>query len=142
MRYKPLAVAAAAVLAGMLSFGSAQAANVMTGSGAPAGITKMQDGNVQTASHRKWRHRWRGNRWHRHRRSGVFLGLGFAPFYSPYYSPYYEPYGYYAPRAYYAPRGSRHVRWCLNRYRSYDPRSNTFMGYDGDRHRCRSPYRY
>jgi hypothetical protein len=33
-----------------------------------------------------------------------------------------------------------HVEWCLNRYRSYNPRTNTFMGYDGYRHRCKSPY--
>jgi hypothetical protein len=33
------------------------------------------------------------------------------------------------------------VHWCLNRYRSYDPSSDTFLGYDGYRHRCNSPYR-
>lgn len=37
--------------------------------------------------------------------------------------------------------GSAHVEWCLNRYRSYDPASDTFLGYDGYRHRCNSPYR-
>jgi hypothetical protein len=36
--------------------------------------------------------------------------------------------------------GGGHVQWCLNRYRSYNPRTNTFMGYDGRRHRCNSPY--
>jgi len=36
--------------------------------------------------------------------------------------------------------GSSHVEWCLDRYRSYDPRTNTFLGYDGFRHRCNSPY--
>jgi len=43
---------------------------------------------------------------------------------------------YYAPR-----RGSRHVRWCLNRYRSYRLSTDTFRGYDGYDHLCRSPYR-
>jgi hypothetical protein len=33
-----------------------------------------------------------------------------------------------------------HVAYCLDRYRSYHVRSNTYMGYDGYRHRCRSPY--
>jgi len=33
--------------------------------------------------------------------------------------------------------GGGHVEACLNRYRSYDPQSDTFMGYDGYRHRCR-----
>jgi hypothetical protein len=36
---------------------------------------------------------------------------------------------------------SAHVQWCLNRYRSYDPSSDTFLGFDGYRHRCNSPYR-
>ncbi|WP_245926701.1 BA14K family protein [Breoghania corrubedonensis] len=43
------------------------------------------------------------------------------------------------PPAYY--RGRRgHVDWCLRRYRSYNPRTDMFMGYDGRHHRCRSPY--
>ena len=29
-----------------------------------------------------------------------------------------------------------HVSVCLARYKSYDPRSDTFLGYDGYRHRC------
>ncbi|MDJ0930306.1 MAG: BA14K family protein [Breoghania sp.] len=38
-------------------------------------------------------------------------------------------------------RGRRtHVDWCLRRYRSYNPRTNRFLGYDGRYHRCRSPY--
>ncbi|WP_210245724.1 BA14K family protein [Ciceribacter naphthalenivorans] len=36
---------------------------------------------------------------------------------------------------------SAHVRWCMNRYRSYNPRTNTYLGFDGRYHRCRSPYR-
>lgn len=32
---------------------------------------------------------------------------------------------------------SSHVDACYARYRSYDERSDTFMGYDGVRHRCR-----
>jgi hypothetical protein len=30
-----------------------------------------------------------------------------------------------------------HVRACQARYRSYDPSTNTFLGYDGRRHLCR-----
>jgi|SRR6185437_15140196 hypothetical protein len=29
-----------------------------------------------------------------------------------------------------------HVQACLDAYRSYDPRSDTYLGYDGYRHRC------
>lgn len=36
---------------------------------------------------------------------------------------------------------SRHVRWCLNRYQSYDPATNTYVTFDGEVRRCRSPYR-
>jgi hypothetical protein len=36
--------------------------------------------------------------------------------------------------------GSAHVQYCLDKYRSYDPRTNTYLGYDGERHPCRSPY--
>ena len=32
--------------------------------------------------------------------------------------------------------GSRHVRRCFNRYASYDPDSDTYVGYDGYRHYC------
>ncbi len=45
------------------------------------------------------------------------------------------------PRVVVRPAGNRHVRWCLNRYRSYDPGSNTYVTYDGDVRRCISPYR-
>jgi hypothetical protein len=45
------------------------------------------------------------------------------------------------PRVVVRPAGNRHVRWCMNRYRSYDPSTNTFVAYDGDVRRCVSPYR-
>ncbi len=35
---------------------------------------------------------------------------------------------------------SDHHAYCHSRYRSYDARSGTFVGYDGRRHYCRSPY--
>jgi hypothetical protein len=57
MKYKPLALAAAALTAGFLSLGSAQAANVMTGSSTPAGVTtQMQDDNIQQVARRWYRH--------------------------------------------------------------------------------------
>ena len=45
---------------------------------------------------------------------------------------------YVRPRA--AVRGG-HVRWCLNRYRSYNPATDSYRGYDGRYHRCHSPFR-
>lgn len=32
---------------------------------------------------------------------------------------------------------SPHQKACATRYRSYDPKTDTFLGYDGQRHRCR-----
>lgn len=34
----------------------------------------------------------------------------------------------------------RHVRYCLNKYRSYNPRNNTWMARGGQMKRCYSPY--
>jgi opacity protein-like surface antigen len=36
--------------------------------------------------------------------------------------------------------GRRHVRWCHNRYRSYNARSNTWVAYSGRVRQCISPY--
>src|SRR3989337_2116268 len=36
--------------------------------------------------------------------------------------------------------GSRHVEWCLDRYRSYNPRTNTWVSYSGNVNQCNSPY--
>jgi BA14K-like protein len=167
MRYKPLAWAAVALMAGFLS-GGAQAANIMTGSD-PTGMNSLPDGNFQLAGHH-----------HHHHGSGLWLGLGLLPFfgggyggyggypgygyggypgygyggYGGYpgygYGGYGYPYGGYGYRSYYRPRyagayyggGSAHVRWCMNHYRTYRVRSNAFVGYDGNLHQCRSPYRY
>ena len=43
-------------------------------------------------------------------------------------------------QAYSGGQGDAHVQWCMNRYQSYDPRTDTFMGYDQIPHRCNSPY--
>ena len=55
--------------------------------------------------------------------------LGAAAVTAPYYA---------APRPSYG--GDAHVQWCLDRYRSYNPRTDTYRGYDGYDHRCISPY--
>jgi len=59
--------------------------------------------------------------------------VGYAGSY--YYNDNYDDGPYYGYGGYNA-----HVQWCLNRYRSYDPASDTYLGYDGYRHRCRAPY--
>ena len=56
-----------------------------------------------------------------------------------YYGPGYYDDGYYdsgvvavAP----GPAGGDDVAYCMQTYRSYDPRSGTYLGYDGYRHPC------
>jgi BA14K-like protein len=51
--------------------------------------------------------------------------------------PYYYGPGYYydyAPGYAYAPGGA--VAYCMQRFKSYDPASGTYLGYDGYRHPC------
>jgi BA14K-like protein len=73
---------------------------------------------------------------------GAIIGGLAAPRY--YYGPgpyYYGPGPYYAPAPVYADPGyadpgSDPVAYCSARFRSYDPRSGTYLGYDGLRHPC------
>jgi len=66
--------------------------------------------------------------------AGAIIGGAIA---APYYygSPYYYPPGY-APAPAYAPPPGDAVSYCMQRYRSYDPNSGTFLGNDGRRHPC------
>lgn len=71
--------------------------------------------------------------------TGLMIGglLAVPHYYDPY--PSYYPYGYYAPR-YVGPIGYGAPGWeayCFSRYRSFDPISGTYLGYDGRRHFCR-----
>ena len=39
------------------------------------------------------------------------------------------------------PTTTAHVKWCLDNFRTYDIATDTYIGYDGYRHRCNSPFR-
>jgi hypothetical protein len=57
-----------------------------------------------------------------------YYGYGYAPDYYSYgYAPGYQSYGY---------SGGGDAAYCAQRYRSYDPASGTYLGYDGIRHPC------
>jgi BA14K-like protein len=60
----------------------------------------------------------------------------YGPYYGPYYGPAYAPPPGYAPPPAYGPPPGDAVAYCMQRYRSYDPNSGTFLGYDGNRHPC------
>jgi BA14K-like protein len=67
---------------------------------------------------------------------GAIIGGALA---SPYYysGPYYYGARYYGPGYYPAPGyGGDAAAYCARRYRSYDPATDTFLGYDGARHPC------
>ena len=75
--------------------------------------------------------RWRGRGWGRGAGVGAGIiggailgGMLAAPYYA-YEGPYYGP-GY----------GGNAVAYCMQRFRSYDPGSGTYVGYDGLRHPC------
>lgn len=68
---------------------------------------------------------------------GAILGGAIANSYygGPYYG--YGPGYYYGPyQPAYGPPPGDAVAYCMSRYKSYDPRSGTFLGYDGYRHPC------
>jgi hypothetical protein len=65
--------------------------------------------------------------------AGMLLGGALAAGAYPYgygYGPYYPP-----PYAYGPPPGDA-VAYCMQRFRSYDPGSGTYLGRDGYRHPC------
>jgi hypothetical protein len=63
-----------------------------------------------------------------------------------YHSPYWgvDPWWDYDPPVIVAPPvsydSSAHIEWCLAHYRSYNPRTNTWVGYSGQIYQCDSPY--
>jgi hypothetical protein len=91
---------------------------------------------------------WRGGTWHggrhyhRHRHGGFWPGLaigaGIGSAYGYYGSNYYydDPYYYDETVVAAAPVGDDAVAYCMRRYKSYDPASGTYLGYDGQRHPC------
>lgn len=71
--------------------------------------------------------------------AGAIIGSALvAPYYYRGYYPYAYP--YYPPPpplvSYGGPAGGDAVASCAQRYKSYDPASGTFLGYDGARHHC------
>jgi BA14K-like protein len=81
--------------------------------------------------------RWRGRGFFPGFFAGAVLGGALAAPY--YYGPgpyYYGPGPYVAPGPYPAPVAGDAVAYCMSRFRSYDPASGTYLGYDGLRHPC------
>jgi len=89
---------------------------------------------------------WHGGGWHGggwHGGGWGYYGGGFAAgailgglLAAPYYygsGPYYR---YYPGPRYYESLPGDAVDYCLQRFKSYNPRTGTYLGYDGYRHPC------
>jgi hypothetical protein len=66
--------------------------------------------------------------------AGAIIGGALAAPY--YYGPGYYPQPYYPAPGYYQDAPDGDVGYCMQRYRSYDPGSGTYLGNDGRRHSC------
>ncbi len=142
---------AVALLAATSSWGAGSAGAAPLG--APLGLQDASGPAVQTVAWRGgfgrggWGGGWRGGRgfgW-----GGAAAGLAAGAIiggavaasqpwygYDYDYSPGYYSYGY-APGGYVATApGGDDVAYCEQRFRSYDPASGTYLGYDGLRHPC------
>jgi hypothetical protein len=83
-----------------------------------------------------WHGGWRGGHWHGgggwgYYGAGVAAGAIIGGLLASRY--------YYGPGYYYYERpevDDDAVGYCMQRFRSYDPRSGTYLGYDGYRHPC------
>jgi hypothetical protein len=100
-------------------------------------------------------HRRHGHRHYRPYWGGGYWGPGWGGYWGPgvgywgpgigfaFTSPGYWDGDYYADPYYRAPyRGGwsgSHVAWCKQRYRTYDARTNTFVGRGYKRYQCRGP---
>ena len=91
--------------------------------------------------------RWHGG--HSHRGGGFGAGVaGFAagaliggalasrPYYGYDYGPDYYGYGYAPGPVVVEGASGGSEAYCEQRFRSYDPSSGTYLGYDGERHPC------
>lgn len=148
---------AIAVLALALPFAAASTATAMP---AASSLTSHSPATTSDVTQVRWRsvpvigggggrgwygggHGWHGGGYYRRGwggagvgvgiASGLLLGSAIAAGSSPYYygggpGYYYEP----AP----GPAYDDSVSYCMSRFKSYDPASGTYLGYDGLRHPC------
>jgi len=139
---KGIAVAALALSLPLTVASSADAAPLMAGSA-------LSTANTATVSSDLTQVRWRGGYGYRggyYRgggygwggvgaglAAGALIGGAIAASQSPYY--YGPGYGY-APGPAYVEGGGDAVAYCMQRYKSYDPRSGTYLNYDGNRYPC------
>jgi preprotein translocase subunit Sec61beta len=140
--FKHSLIALAAMGAGLIGFSATEASAVTLSPQKPV-VAAAADNSllVEVKKHRNryWDRRKHGNR--HHRRSNRY-----RHYYGGYY--YENPWwllpmlgaGIVLNQRNYGSYGSNHVEWCLNRYRSYNVRTNTWRSYSGHVRQCVSPY--
>jgi hypothetical protein len=117
------------------------------GNAAPSSVETVRWGGGGWGGHGWGGRGWGGRGWGAGAGFAAGALLGGALLGPRYYAPgpyYYGPGPYYAPGPDYAdpgpyspdPTGGDAVAYCLSRFKSYDPRSGTYLGYDGYRHPC------
>lgn len=131
---KGIAVAAFSLALPLSMTSGANAAPLMAGSALSTASGTTVSSNIMNVQ-------WRRHGYYRHGgygwggvgaglAAGALIGGAIAASQNPYYGPGYG----YAPGPAYVEDDS--VSYCMQRYKSYDPRSGTFLGYDGLRHPC------
>jgi preprotein translocase subunit Sec61beta len=140
--FKHILIALAAMGAGLIGFSATEASAVTLSPQKPV-VAAAADNSllVEVKKHRNryWDRRKHGNR--HHRRSNRY-----RHYYGGYY--YENPWwilpmigaGIALSHRNYGNYGNNHVEWCLNRYRSYNVRTNTWRSYSGHVRQCVSPY--
>ena len=108
----------------------------------PSALQNAIPSSVEAIQYRR-RYRNRGPGWVGPGIAGALIGGAIIGATRPY--GYYDPYGYgaygYDPgynQGYVAvsPYSRRDVAYCVQRFRSYDVASGTYLGFDGRRHAC------
>ena len=102
---------------------------------APASLQNAAMSSVESV---QWRRGWRGRAWGPGIAAGLIVGGAIAA------SQPWGGYGYAAPGYAYTPGPGyatgygegNDVAYCQQRFRSYDPSTGTYLGYDGLRHPC------
>ena len=77
--------------------------------------------------------------------AGAILGLGIAAILAPRNqpsvgTPHYGPKPKYKRAPHYGSQWQAHVAYCKSKYRSYNPATDQYLGYDGYYHFCKAPY--
>ena len=162
-----LAIGTASLLAGA---SSASASSFLAGANAPATSNSQSAADIQLVGHRrhaggggyKSRRRASGGRYKTRRHAGVHKGRKYRgrryrnrrSGYRHYHGGYWYPYAWWLGSAavgvaiasqydgYNRGGDDAHVEWCLDRYRSYNPRTDAFLAYSGRYKQCISPYSY